>query len=297
VEFQDPIPHPGRSPLLPEQQQLLQSCLAESALVVTTTHGITSKVEAEFPAVRGRVKTFYLSYEETPQQPTPPPKECLRLLHAGVLYGGAGRNANTLVKAIAEATRRQPGLSGRLLLSLLGAGAGGHEAFQLAKELGIDWAVEVRPQLPQAECYLEMNRAHVLVAIKFDDPQYDMQIPGKIFQYLARGKPILGLMRETEAASILRQSGLGLVRANSDIPGIAAALLELWDHRGALADRFKPNWEFIKSFSVSATARSLDDELSKNLCTRSGKKRHAAQFVQPGSHAIQTVTQCTPNAK
>ena len=180
---------------------------------------------------------------------------------------------------------------------LFGAGAGGEEAFDIAKQVGVEWAVEVRPQLPQSECNLEMDRADVLVAVKFDDPQYDMQIPGKIFQYLARGKPILGLMRETEAASILRRSGLGLVRANSDVPGIAAALLELWDHRGALNERFKPNWEFIKSFSVSATALALDDELSRLLSGRSERIRHAAEFVQPGRDVIQAVSRSTPNAK
>lgn len=298
VEFQDPVPHPGRPPLDPERRALLESCLTRCAMAVTTTAGITSKVEAEFPATRGKVKTFYLSYEETPQQPAPAPADCLRLLHAGVLYGGAGRNANMLVKAIAEATRQQPDLRGKLLLSLLGGGGGAEEAFQLAKQLGVDWAVEVRPQLPQAECYLEMDRAHVLVAIKFDDPQYDMQIPGKIFQYLACGKPILGLMRETEAASILRESGLGLIRANADIPGIAAALLELWAQRGALSDRFKPNWEFIKSFSVSATARALDVELSRLLPSQSGTTKHAAEFVQPpGTGAIRAASRSTPNAK
>ena len=138
----------------------------------------------------------------------------------------------------------------------------------------------------------------MLVAIKFDDPQYDMQIPGKIFQYLACGKPILGLMRETEAASILRESGLGLIRANADIPGIAAALLELWAQRGALSDRFKPNWEFIKSFSVSATARALDVELSRLLPDQSGTTKRAAEFVQPpGTGAIRAASRSTPNAK
>jgi hypothetical protein len=299
VEFQDPVPHPGRPALSGEQQRAFESCLAKCSLAITSTCGITDKVETDFPCARGKVKTIYLSYDEDRVRPPSPTvtRDRLLLLHAGVLYGGAGRNANTLVRGVAEACRQQPALRGKLVLRLLGAGAGGEEAFDIAKQLGIEAAVEGLPQLPQSECNLEMDRADVLVAIKFDDPQYDLQIPGKVFQYLARGKPILGLMRETEAASILRQSGLGLVRANSDIPGIAAALLELWDHRGALGDRFKPNWEFIKSFSVSATARSLDDELSKILCARSGKKRHAAQFVPPGRGALQAVSRSTPNAK
>jgi glycosyltransferase involved in cell wall biosynthesis len=271
VEFQDPVPHPGQPALAPELQQSLESCLTHSSLVVTTTCGITSKVEADFPTSRGKVKTFYMSYEETAPAAAIRTAGPLRLLHAGVLYGGSGRNANSLVRAIAEAARQEPGLRGNLRLCLLGGGTGGQEAAGIAKDLGVEWSVEVRPQLPQAECYQEMDLADVLVAIKFDDPQYDLQIPGKIFQYLARGKPILGLMRETEAASILRQSGLGLVRANADIQGIAAGLLELFNHRQALSERFRPNWEFIKSFSVANMARSLDRELSKLPASAGGK--------------------------
>jgi glycosyltransferase involved in cell wall biosynthesis len=110
-----------------------------------------------------------------------------------------------------------------------------------------------------------MARADVLVAIKFDDPQYDMQVPGKIFQYLAYGKPILGLMRETEAAAVLRRSGLGIVKANSDIDGIASALLELWNDHVSGLTRFQPNWEFIKTFSLSVTAKTLNTELLRLL--------------------------------
>jgi hypothetical protein len=72
-------------------------------------------------------------------------------------------------------------------------------------------------------------------------------------------------MRETEAAAVLRRSGLGIVKANSDIDGIASALLELWnDHVSGLA-RFQPNWEFIKTFSLSATAKTLNTELLRLL--------------------------------
>jgi glycosyltransferase involved in cell wall biosynthesis len=187
------------------------------------------------------------------------------LLHAGLLYGGGGRNANTLIQGIAKAFERQSSVRGKLLLRLIGAGPGGDEALTQSRALGLGAAVELLPQMPQSECDREMARADVLVAIKFDDPQYDMQVPGKIFQYLAYGKPILGLMRETEAAAVLRRSGLGIVKANSDIDGIASALLELWnDHVSGLA-RFQPNWEFIKTFSLSATAKTLNTELLRLL--------------------------------
>jgi hypothetical protein len=265
VEFQDPVPHPGRAPLIPERQVLLESCLARCALVITTTEGITKKVQKDFPAVRGKVRTFHLSYDEdVPVRPTARPTDApLVLVHAGVLYGGDGRNATSLVKAIARAAKLDAAVQGRIQLRLIGASAGGQEATDLARDLGVPWAVETLPQIPAPACLLEMDRADVLVVIKFDDAEYDLQVPGKVFQCLGRGKPVLGLMRETEAAAILRQSGLGTILPNADVDGIAKALLDYWRHRHTLADRFRPRWDYIRQFSLSSFAGSLHVELSK----------------------------------
>jgi len=268
VEIQDPVPHPGRPQLTKEQRDLWESCLNKASLIITTTQGISKQVETSFPNVRERLRTVYLTYDDHAQLRPPQVKatpDRMVLLHAGLLYGGGGRNANTLIQGIAKAFERQSSVRGKLLLRLIGAGPGGDEALTQSRALGLGAAVELLPQMPQSECDREMARADVLVAIKFDDPQYDMQVPGKIFQYLAYGKPILGLMRETEAAAVLRRSGLGIVKANSDIDGIASALLELWNDHVSGLTRFQPNWEFIKTFSLSVTAKTLNTELLRLL--------------------------------
>lgn len=266
VEFRDPVPHPGHAPLSPSRRLLLENCLRGSSLVIATTEGIAQKIQDDFPLVRDRVRTVYSGYDEAgapavsvQKRPTDP----LVLVHAGVLYGGHGRNARSLVQGIAEAVKLEGSLRQRVQLRLIGAGEGGIEAAALAQELGIPWGVELCPHMTLQACLNEMDRADVLVAIKFDAPAYDLQVPGKIFQYLGRGKPILGLMRETEAARILRRSGLGIIRPNTDVAGIAAALLDLWQHRHSLAERFSPDWDYIRQFSVRALAGSLDRELTR----------------------------------
>ncbi len=266
VEFRDPIPYPGRPPLPPDRKSLLESCLSRSALILTTTEGIQQKVEEEFPVVRGRVRTFYSCYADDVRPPASGVSKQgnLVLVHAGVLlyvYGGKRRNATTLVQAIGEAARSEPSAQGRINLRLIGAGRGGEEAVAVARELKIPWAVELLPQMPPEACLAEMDRADVLVAIKFDDADYDLQVPGKVFQYLGRGKPILGLMRETEAARILRRSGLGIVVSSSDVAGISAAVIDLWRNRACLPGRFQPDWDYIGQFSLSAMGKRLDREL------------------------------------
>lgn len=136
---------------------------------------------------------------------------------------------------------------------------------ELARQLKVPWAVELIQQLSHQECLDEFDRAHVLVVIKFDDPDYDRQIPGKVFQYLGRGKPLLGIMRDTEAAQVLRLSGLGWVFEHSNIAGTAAALIDLWKSRGAIHSKFTPNGDYIRQFALSAMAENFDRELSAHV--------------------------------
>ena len=267
LEFRDPLPHPGNPSLDSRQFELLERCLAHASLVITTTKGISSLVAQKHPSTTGKVSTIYSCYDdETPTVAAEnPPTDRLVLVHAGVLYGGPRRNARSLVSAIAEAARIEPSLDHRISLRLIGAGTGGLEAMELARQLKVPWGVELVPQLSHQKCLDEFDRAHVLVVIKFDDPEYDRQIPGKVFQYLGRRKPLLGIMRDTEAAQVLRRSGLGLVFEHSNIAGTAAALIDLWKSRGAIHSKFTPNSDYIRQFGLSAMAENFDRELSAHV--------------------------------
>jgi hypothetical protein len=264
LEYRDPLPHPGSAPLESSRRLLLERCISQAARIITTTQGLTSNVAREFPAAAAKLKTIYSCYDDTVPPPPCQPSQGDRLIlvHAGALHGGRRRNARSLVQGIAEAVKANHDLRGKIQLRLIGAANGGTEAIELARELSIPWAVELLPQMPHAECLAQLDRAHALVVIKFDDAEYDLQIPGKTFLYLGRGKPILGIMRETEAARILRLSGIGMVRDHSDIVGTAAALFRLWLHRNELGTEFRPDWEYIRQFSLTAMSEKFNLELS-----------------------------------
>ena len=201
----------------------------------------------------------------------------LLLLHAGHLYGSPGRNALSLVEGLAVAFRAQPAARGQIHLTLLGAGPGGPEAESLAEELGIPDAVSVTAQVPMAEAAKRMDQADVLVLIKHSSVEYDMQVPGKTFQYLGCGKPILGIMLECEAAEIIRRSDLGVVVAPHDVEGIARHLVDLWRQRDELPSIFRPSWPYIRQFSRARMA----ERVSKILEELVGRA-HAGRNKPPG---------------
>jgi len=62
--------------------------------------------------------------------------------------------------------------------------------------------------------------------------------PGKLYEYLAAGRPIIALARGDEAAQIVQATGTGVTVAPDDVEGIAHALLAVVD--GTLGATYAP---------------------------------------------------------
>lgn len=64
--------------------------------------------------------------------------------------------------------------------------------------------------LPHDEVVAEQLGADVLILPLRREPEYAKVLPGKIFEYLASGRPVLGIGQEDGAAAeVLRDSGAG----------------------------------------------------------------------------------------
>lgn len=258
LELEDPWPvigtHPGKREL-----NAFEACLDSADAVVTTTRSLARDLGKRYPGLARKLRTFYLTFDSSlPRHTLAGEPHCLRLVHIGSIYGGRRTGAECLIRAIAQV--QQDGLigDGHLRLDLIGGGPHAARLVRLAARLGIEESVIACPQLPLAQAVQEMDSADVLVVIKFADPAYQFQIPGKTFQYLGRGKPILGLMDDCEAADILRRSGLGTIARPGEVDDIARCLVHYWQHRESLAELYRPDWNYIRQFSRDQLAQELD---------------------------------------
>jgi len=63
-------------------------------------------------------------------------------------------------------------------------------------------------------------------------------LSGKVFEYLAAGRPILAVVPpDGAAAELIRQTGAGVVVAPDDIDGIEQALVSMRDRFAAVGSR------------------------------------------------------------
>jgi hypothetical protein len=271
-EIQDPVPAP-KATLTDSEKASLQNCLVACSAIVTTTKSLATHLEEVHDGARGKAQVEYLSFDDSDPSlysGAGHSGDHLLLLYTGILSGGSRpdqRNALSLVRGIARARDLDPGADIRL--HLVGPGRGMKEAVSLARELKVEEAVVAFPAVDHWEALERMREADVLVVIKFQDPAYNMQVPGKIFQYLPFGKPVLGIMGECEAAEILRRSGLGFTVRHQDTDGIARCLLDMWKSRRSLAETYRPDKAYIGQFSRGAMASRVND-LLRRLMTRQG---------------------------
>ena len=155
----------------------------------------------------------------------------LRLVYTGGLWGEWGRNPEPLFRAMKEVASHADGLR----LKLVHAGNLKPEDRALIESTGVADLFEHVGQLDRAGALALQRSADVLVLITSRNTS---EATGKLFEYLAAGKPILALAEANEAERIVRETRTGVVVPPDDVDAIAEALRRAV--RGDLAHDYAP---------------------------------------------------------
>jgi glycosyltransferase involved in cell wall biosynthesis len=93
------------------------------------------------------------------------------------------------------------------------------------RRLGIDDVVEFVPRVTRVESLRQLKSASALLLVQTGTT---VSVPGKAYEYLAAGRPILALSEEGETAELVRASGIGRsVSPSASIEQIESALIEV----------------------------------------------------------------------
>ncbi len=83
---------------------------------------------------------------------------------------------------------------------------------------------------PHEVAVREQCGASVLILPLRREPEYKATVPGKLFEYLASHRPVIGIGQTDGAmAKILSDSGAGVTFEWEDYAGIKAEILRCWD--------------------------------------------------------------------
>lgn len=172
------------------------------------------------------------------EPPAPDPAH-FRLAFTGTL--SMMDDAGTLLEALREWVARVPEVRERLRVDLAGPYDTDHEG--RAAALGLSGLVHFHGPLAHGASRALQRRADALLLWKPRGAGYATMVPGKLYEYLDAGRPIVALLpRGDEAAAMVEAAG-GRVVAPGDATALARALETMytaWSRQGRTPDARSP---------------------------------------------------------
>lgn len=238
-------------------EQRLESAVIRSAdRVVLVTDRMADAFRAQYADLpREHFSVVSNGFDPVQFAAAPGTPTGFEVLHAGALY--YGRGIAELLQAAARLAQQDSAFARAFRLTLLGtldARARGEVA-----EHSAGLKIELRGQLDHAGTVAAMRNAAVLLLVANTTPGAEATVPGKLFEYLAVGRPVLAVApHESSTADVLNMTGGGRVAEAGNVDAIACALREMFNGETA-----PPDPEQVRRFDrrrlAGQLAQVLDD--------------------------------------
>jgi glycosyltransferase involved in cell wall biosynthesis len=254
ADFRDPytenVHFAGGEPATTRHNALRDSIIAAASAITVVSNGMVS----EFDRL-GETKTTVVQNGFDPDdfRDLRPMRYGGRhhIVYAGSLYGVF--SPADFFRGLGKAIARNAGIRGKLRVSFVGNVADEHRF--LAASLGLSDVVEFLGFRPRGEALALMAGADSLLFMLPAVAGDSCILTGKIFEYLALGIPILGVLGVGEARDLLARAGGCLLVEPSDHEGIAHALEQLTTRGSSFLGT--PDPKVVKAFSADSLAERL----------------------------------------
>jgi glycosyltransferase involved in cell wall biosynthesis len=237
---------------------LEQAVLRRADRILAVTRPIASDLERRL-GLPTTVITNGFDPDERPAQIAPPLDPTRHsLVHTGRM-NVVGRSPTAFFQGLHDYLQRRPDGAQRLEVVL--AGPVSAEQRTLLADERLEGLVRSVGSLERAETLaLQRHADTLLVLAEGNDVRPSRSIAtGKLFEYLAAGRPVLVLGEESEAARIVREAGAGVAARGDDSGDIASALERLVD-QGLEGPR-----EAVDQYAWPALIRRLEAEIEAVL--------------------------------
>jgi hypothetical protein len=230
-----------------------------AAAVLVTTRWHETKMRDTYPASHVvRISNGYDGEELGVVDGPAPAPQPMRIVHAGMLT--QHRSATPFLEALARVFTADPLLRGALKVEFIGPREDANE--HAAARLGLGDAVAFHDPLPHMQMLASERAAHVLLLVKHGDPRYDGLVPGKLYEYIGLGRPVLALAPPGEARELVTSLRRGEAASPSSGDEIERALRTMIAHyrAGQLESVYdlSPRPEFDRARLAGDLAAVLD---------------------------------------
>jgi len=223
-------PAGARGPRVGVERRLEQSLLGRAAAVSTVSEAWRDWLEERLGHASDKpFEVLRNGFEPTAFEGPAPAREpgVFRIVHTGTVYG-AFQDLSGFFRALARV--RDTGGFGALRPEVLLAGKVWPQALDAARSAGVLDLLRLPGFVTHAEAVAHQRSASVNLLLTWTVPGVVARgvCPGKMYEQIAAGRPILALaLPDCEAAGLLAETGGALILRPADEDSIAAALERL----------------------------------------------------------------------
>lgn len=258
--------------------------LAPAAGIVTNTPEAARALRAAFPALADKpVVTITNGYDEADfkGEATPRTDGKFCLVHTGYLHTGLGlklqkrrklyeflggmtrgldvltRSHVVLLQAVERWLARRPEVANDLKLVFAGVTSPADQA--VVQQSSLAPLVHFTGYLSHRDSVQAIRTADLLFLPMHNLPPSRRAriVPGKTYEYMRTGRPILAAVPEGDARDFLQQSGVALLCRPDDVEGMVSQLDRAYSAWKKQASVIQPDWKFIAGFDREVLTEKL----------------------------------------
>jgi hypothetical protein len=234
-----------------------QRMIEVPSIVVANSDAAADDWRRQYPRAAGKVRVIYNGYDPSEDLlASPLPNDTARkvIIHTGTMYGG--RHTGPIMTSVERLIRNGRLSPQSVLFRFVGDCHDGALIPVDTVQSGISqgWIEVIPRNVPRATAIEMAQQAAGLLLVQ---PQSDTQVPGKLFEYIRFGRPVLAFIRKESAIDhVLSKCGIPNVRIYSEDRGenVDAALLEFL---AIPSGPWKPDPWFENAFNAVDQARTL----------------------------------------
>lgn len=203
--------------------ELEQKVLDDATAIVA----VSPLVQADFAAMTSTpVHLVTNGYDESDYVEAVEPGKGFCVVHTGLLT--AEGNPVELWKVLGEKCRSDADFAASFRLKL--AGKTDDAVLESIRQAGLEGHLTDLGYIDHNKAVLQQRKASVLILPIREEPETKAILPGKLFEYLAAGRPILGVgTGEGAMAAVLKETGAGHIFDWDDAEGISDYVDRLWE--------------------------------------------------------------------
>ncbi|MBI3950640.1 MAG: glycosyltransferase [Acidobacteria bacterium] len=192
-----------------------------------------------------------------------------QLTHTGIAWGDA---ALPLLQALAQLKRENA--EKRLRVNFVGGLP--PSSLQFIEDHHLDDVVQIQSRMAHREAIQHMRQADLLLLLIVGNEGGRKWYPGKLFEYMYAGRPVLAVAPEGIATQLVNEAGIGLTVEPHDTERLTGVLREIAADVSSFRQKYyHPKPTTIEPFNRVALTRKLASVLDE-VCVMSRNARAGA---------------------